>query len=210
MDMNRIFDPENPFWMFMSKIADVLCISLLWLLFSIPVVTIGASTTALFQFTLKQSANEEGYVWHTFFNAFKKNFKQATIIWIPALLLGILLIVEAYVCLAVGTPFSNMLFFAFMLLGIIYILILMWVFPIIALFELSTKKAVGNAFVMAVGNLHVSITIAVIAAALIWVFQHVPILSVFGMGFFAFFSSYFFRSVFRRYMDAEENGSKEQ
>ena len=192
MDMNRIFDPENPFWMFMSKIADVLCISLLWLLFSIPVVTIGASTTALFQFTLKQSANEEGYVWHTFFNAFKKNFKQATIIWIPALLLGILLIVEAYVCLAVGTPFSNMLFFAFMLLGIIYILILMWVFPIIALFEVSTKKAVGNAFVMAVGNLHVSITIAVIAAALIWVFRHVPILSVFGMGFFAFFFIVFF------------------
>ena len=191
--MNRIFDPENRFWMFMSKIADVLCISLLWLIFSIPVVTIGASTTALFQFTLKQSANEEGYVWQTFWSAFRKNFKQATIIWVPALLLGALLIVEAYVCIAMGTAFSNMLFFAFVLLGILFI----------ALFEVPTKKALGNAFIMAVGNLHVSITIAVIAAGLTWVFKHVPILSVFGMGFFAFFSSYFYRSVFRRYMEDE-------
>ena len=201
--MNRIFDPENRFWMFMSKIADVLCISLLWLIFSIPVVTIGASTTALFQFTLKQSANEEGYVWQTFWSAFRKNFKQATIIWVPALLLGALLIVEAYVCIAMGNALSNMLFFAFVLLGILYLLILMWVFPIIALFEVPTKKALGNAFIMAVGNLHVSITIAVIAAGLTWVFKHVPILSVFGMGFFAFFSSYFYRSVFRRYMEDE-------
>ena len=202
--MNRIFDPENPFWMFMTKITDALCISILWLIFSIPVITIGASTTALFQFTLKQSANEEGYVWHTFFTAFKQNFKQATLIWIPALLLGALFIVEAYICIVKGTAFSNALFFVFLLFGIIYILILMWIFPIIALFHISTKKAITNAFVMSVGNLHVSITIAVIAAAVLWVTKKIPLLSFFTMGLIAFFASYFFRSVFRRYMQDDE------
>ena len=72
--MNYLFDPENRFWSFMNKIMDVFFIGILWFVFSLPVVTAGAALTALYQFTLKQADDEEGYVWRSFRRAFVKNF----------------------------------------------------------------------------------------------------------------------------------------
>ena len=46
--MSRIFDPENKFWNDIGKVADVTCMSLLWSLTSLPLVTIGAATTAVY------------------------------------------------------------------------------------------------------------------------------------------------------------------
>ena len=60
--MNNLFNPENKFWSFMNKITDVFFLGILWFLFSIPVITAGAATTSLYQFTLKQADDEEGYV----------------------------------------------------------------------------------------------------------------------------------------------------
>ena len=78
--MNHLFNPENRFWNFMNKITDVFLLGILWFLFSIPVVTMGAATTSLYQFTLKQADDEEGYVFKSFLKAFMKNFRQATML----------------------------------------------------------------------------------------------------------------------------------
>ena len=80
MDVNGIFNPQNRFWSFMEKIMNLCALSLLWLLFSIPILTAGAATVAMFQYTLKLSRDEEGYVWKTFIRGFLKNFIQATIL----------------------------------------------------------------------------------------------------------------------------------
>ena len=56
---NKVFDVIN-------KIVDWLFVSLLWLLFSLPVVTVGASTTALFETVHKVIRRGKGYVWRTF------------------------------------------------------------------------------------------------------------------------------------------------
>ena len=76
--MNELFNPENRFWNFMNKITDVFVLGILWFLFSIPVITAGAATTSLYQFTLKQADDEEGYVFKSFVRAFTKNFKQVS------------------------------------------------------------------------------------------------------------------------------------
>ena len=52
--MSRIFDPENKFWSFIGKIADVTCMSVLWAATSLPLVTLGASTTAFYAYTMRQ------------------------------------------------------------------------------------------------------------------------------------------------------------
>ena len=73
----------------LSKICDMVCLNILWLICSIPIITIGASTAALYTVMLKMVKNEEGYIFRGFFKAFKSNFKQSTIMWIVILLLGI-------------------------------------------------------------------------------------------------------------------------
>ena len=41
-----LFNYDNPVWRFIGKFWDVLIVNILWIICSIPVVTIGASTTA--------------------------------------------------------------------------------------------------------------------------------------------------------------------
>ena len=72
----------------LSKICDMICLNVLWVICSIPIVTIGASTTALYTVMLKMVRNEEGYIFRGFFKAFKENFKQSTIIWLIVAALG--------------------------------------------------------------------------------------------------------------------------
>ena len=86
--MDKLFDLDNPFFRFISKLVDVIWLNILWLIFSIPMVTIGASTTAMFSVTMKMARDKEGYVFQGFWKAFKENFKQATIIWIILLIVG--------------------------------------------------------------------------------------------------------------------------
>ena len=66
----------------LSKICDMVFLNVLWVICSIPIVTIGPSTTALYTVMLKIVRNEEGYIFRGFFKAFKENFKQSTVIWL--------------------------------------------------------------------------------------------------------------------------------
>ena len=60
--MIKLFDPENKFWQFLNKVTDAALMSLLWLLTSLPLVTIGASTAAFYSYTLKQVSNQVGWL----------------------------------------------------------------------------------------------------------------------------------------------------
>lgn len=70
------FSVEGPLYRFMTGLWDVVKLNILWLLFSLPIVTIGASTTAVFSVTNKMAEDAEGYVGRQFIKAFKENLKQ--------------------------------------------------------------------------------------------------------------------------------------
>ena len=77
--MGRLFDTDNIVWRFLGRVADLVILNFLFLLCSIPIVTIGASWTALYSVTLKAVKNEESYIAKGFLEGFKENFKQSTI-----------------------------------------------------------------------------------------------------------------------------------
>lgn len=199
--INAVFNPENRFWMFMDKVTDAVIISILWLVCSLPVVTMGAATTAVFQFTLHQVRDEEGYVWKSFFHAFRQNFRQATVLWLGGLAVGTFLAVDLYVCMRIPMPGSLRLasLAGLACLGLIYLLTMVYVLPLIACFQVRTKAAVRDAFVMAVGNLPVSLLILVIYGAFAVLACYRPGAAVFCVGLAIFVSSYLFHFVFRRY-----------
>ena len=74
--MNNLFNPENKFWSFIGKIADVFCISILWVVCSIPIITAGAANAALHHFCLHLAGDTEDMVLRGFFRPFKANFKR--------------------------------------------------------------------------------------------------------------------------------------
>lgn len=73
--MGNMFNTDSGFSRFMNRIADLFILNILWIFCSLPIVTIGAATTALYSINLKILNKEEESLIKTFFKAFKENFK---------------------------------------------------------------------------------------------------------------------------------------
>lgn len=201
--MNAIFNPENRFWIFMDKVMDAMIISILWLVCSLPVVTMGAATAAVFRFTLDQVRDEEGYVWKSFFKAFRQNFRQATVLWLAGLAVGAFLMADMYLCMRLRIPgtMRMALMTGFGCISLIYLLTMMYVLPLTACFQVTARRAVRDSFVMAVGNLPVSLLILLIYGIFTVLACYRPGAAVFCVGLAIFVSSYLFHFVFRRYVE---------
>ena len=95
--MGWLFDINNPVMRWIVKIFDCMCLSFLWVIASLPVFTVGASTTALFAAIHRYIRLEEGGLWTTFWRAFRDDFKRSTLCWLAVLLVLVLLAVDALV-----------------------------------------------------------------------------------------------------------------
>ncbi|MGN0168195.1 MAG: YesL family protein [Acetatifactor sp.] len=205
--MNKIFDPENAFWSFMNKVTDVFFLGILWFLFSLPVVTVGAATTALFQFTLKQADNEEGYLWRSFWKAFRSNFVKATGLWMIVLATGGFLLADIYACIHLNIEgILQMICFGVVgFLSLAYLLTAIYIFPLLSRFEKPVKTILFHSLVMAMGNLPVSVTILAVDGVFLVLTYYFPFFFPVFMGYAAFCTSYLYRFIFRRYCVAEGN-----
>ena len=61
---------------FMDTFGNVFFLNIFFVLFSIPIVTIGASITAMYHVMFELQDGTESYIYKMFFEAFKSNFKQ--------------------------------------------------------------------------------------------------------------------------------------
>ena len=77
----KLFSVDSPVYKFLSKFLYVVKLNFFWILFSIPVITVGASTVAAMSVGLKMVDDEEGYIGKNFLKAFKENWKLGTILW---------------------------------------------------------------------------------------------------------------------------------
>ena len=77
--MGRIFSLDSPLFSFLNKVADLILLNILTMICCLPIITIGASMTALHYVVLKMVRDEESYIVRSYFKSFRQNFKQATI-----------------------------------------------------------------------------------------------------------------------------------
>ena len=84
--LQGIFNYDNPVWRFIGKLGDLMILNILWVICSIPIFTMGASTTAVYYVTMKLVRGDDGYTLRNYFKSFKDNFKQATVICLLMLL----------------------------------------------------------------------------------------------------------------------------
>jgi uncharacterized membrane protein YesL len=95
--MRWLFDIENPVMHLIIKIFDCMCLSILWLVCCMPVVTAGAATAALYATVYRYIRKEEGHLLRTFLGAIRENWKRATLVWLVVLAVGVLLGVDMLV-----------------------------------------------------------------------------------------------------------------
>lgn len=207
--MGGIFAVDGKLFNLLSKIADLVVLNLLWVIFSIPVVTIGASTTALYSVTLKMVRNEENYVAQSFLHSFKENWKQSTIVWMGILVAGIILYFDFY---AVGhAQAMKYITIPILVCALILMMITIYVFPILSYFKVETTKAVKNAGIMSVAYLPHTLAIVVITLIpLVLLFAENLVLSLFidvviGISASAFGASFLFRNLFGKVKVVKES-----
>ncbi|MEZ3427526.1 MAG: DUF624 domain-containing protein [Lachnospiraceae bacterium] len=72
----KFFSVDGALYKFLSRLWDMVKLNFMWLLFSLPIVTVGAATVAAYSVTLKMADEQEGYVARQFVKAFKENWRQ--------------------------------------------------------------------------------------------------------------------------------------
>ena len=188
----------------LGKIGDMICLNVMWVICCIPIITIGASTVALYTVMLKMVKNEEGYIFRGFLKAFKTNFKQSTIIWIILLLLGILWTVDFRVAGVIPGMAGIVLRALFLTLGFVLLSVTIYIFPLTARYENSIKGTFKNALILTVAKLPytflmVAIVVAAVFASLWSAFTllfSLPLWLIIGGALIAWVNSYILRRVF--------------
>jgi len=160
--MNKFFNYDTGFWRFFGKLGDLIILNLLTILFSLPIITIGASVTAA-HYTSIKIRRDESYVMRNFWKSFKMNFKQSTLTWL-FLLMYTFGLVFTISMLSVGgeTVVVIMQGFAFAL-AVFSLFTVLWMFPLQARFVNSIFGTIRNAFILAVRHLLRSIGMVLVS-----------------------------------------------
>ena len=201
-----------------GKIGDLICLNVLWLICCIPVITIGASTTALYTVMLRLVRNEEGYIFRGFFKAFKLNFKQSTIIWIILLLLGIVWTVDFRVAGMIPGTAGIVLSAIFMALGFMLLAVTVYIFPLTARYENGIKDTFKNALILTVAKLpYTFLMVAIVVAAVfatMWstftLLFSLPLWLFFGVSLIVWINSYILRRVFVVFENSDSTAEEDK
>jgi uncharacterized membrane protein YesL len=197
--MRGFFNLEGPFYKWGSLVADVMILSFMWMLFSLPIVTMGAATSALFYVTTRRIAEREGYITRDFWNAFKSNFKRATGIWMLELVVVTLLLFNIFNIEVVGDMASILLPFQYVFMIEIFA-VSIYLYPLIARFDMKWRQQIKSAFYMANRHLLTTLTCIALAVAIaLGVILTNLMLLIVAMGLYAWLSSYMIMRVFKKY-----------
>ena len=202
--MGKIFNYDSKFFAGMTKVSDTIIINILFVICSIPIVTIGASITALYSVSMKITRDEDIYAAKEFIKQFKQNFKQSTIIWIILLVIGLFIGLDFYLCSLMSDNTISMIFkFIFTIVSVVLAFILIYVFPLTARFENST-----NSIFMSIQHLPYTLVMSVLAFAPILSFilfsqywgQIVFFNTCISFGFIAYMNSILLNKIFSKYI----------
>lgn len=196
----KMFAFDSPLMNALNKISDLMWLTILAVICCIPVVTAGASLTALHYMALKMVRDEETYIARGFFKSFKENFKQATAIWLLLLLAMGIIIGDFIITWNMAGVFYQVLRAVFTVVGLLLLFEFAFVFPVLSKFANSVKVTMKNALVISIVQFPKTIIMILMPVALvvlIWFFPVlVPIVMLFGMGGCAFLAAKMYNKFF--------------
>lgn len=210
--MLNLFDYNSKFYSTMSKIADCLILSILWLVCSLPVFTIGASSCAFYYAYQKCVQQERGITWGAFFHGFKTSFKQATVSWLALIVLAAVEIFDFFLLLARGgvSPIATILLAVVILFMIGIVLMALCLFPYIARYENTWIESVKNCVLILFSNFFwVALLLPILLVAVLTAVS-VPLMVLFAPSAYMFFANKILEHVFQKYMRPEDLEAEQQ
>lgn len=200
--MRSMFDPEGMLWKPLGYLGDFVMLSLLWAAFCIPVITIGSSTTALYDAAYHAMRRHDDSLFNRFLTTFRKELKTGiltTLIWlvVGGIVFGLyrLLLVQ----IPDGQSKSIVLIFYLILVPFFVFCVFAWVFPTLSRFTFTAGALCSTAVKLALGNILRSAAMAVIIEGVIFLSVRFAVPLMVLPGAAAFLFTFLIEPVFRKY-----------
>ena len=203
--MGNIFGINSPLTKFMSKLVDLVVLNILWLVFSIPIVTIGASTAALYR-SCDKLRKDDGKLLQNFWQAFRSSFRSATLFCIAMLIVGGAIIWNYYLLYTWSFSFKTVFLVLNICITVLYTIINSWYYPLLVNYDNTVVKTALNAVVLGISNPTSTMTIVIlnlIPVALLlfktdWFIRSIYFWTFVGIAAIAYLNSSVFQQVFIR------------
>lgn len=208
--MSNIFNLDAPIWSFMGEVADIIILALLWWIFSLGIITMGASTTALYYVLGKKIRKEQAYVAKDFLKSFKENLRQSAPLTLFVNITFVSLFL--YIIFIIGSINSEVpnpalkillpitLFYAFEVISFHT-----YTWALLSRFEMKSMALMKTAFLMT--HKHPLMTLSnlgVLGVVIILVLK-CPLLSVIAPGCIAWGQSFMIQNVFQKYIESTKD-----
>lgn len=200
-----IFDPDRLVWRGISVGMDLVYASVLWLVCSIPVVTIGAASTALYDTVAHCIRRREDSMLARFFGTFRAEFKTATLSWLMWLAGIALCALLAVYLLANGDGARGFIFRINLVVALVVVVgSLVWVFPVLSRFTMGFGGLNLAAVKLVFSHLPATVVMGAVLvvsalACYVWIY---PVLLLPGLT--ALLNSYYVENAFQKLISGKE------
>lgn len=157
--MKFAFNIDSKLWKFFDYAGDLVLLNLLFIITSLPVVTIGASITAMDSVLFKKKEKRADDVKAEYFQAFRANFKNSTILWLVFLAFALMCLLNFNLVSNVNPDNRNIIFVALGAIFPVMAMTVLYSFAMLARFQNDLLATVSKAFLISVMSLPYTVTI---------------------------------------------------
>ncbi len=199
-----LFRLDGPFYKALCYVTDFVLIVFLWLICCIPIITIGASTTALYSIGMRLHEERERYIVKDFFKTFRSNFKQSTGAFLIQCLVGIILALDLYFWWVMELPVRGIMLGVTLLMLAAYLISNLYLYPLIAKFNNSLLAQIKNSFLFPLLYLPHTVAMIGLVGLLFYMYASGSLQTTFiifiGIPFVLFFYSKLFSMIFTKHI----------
>lgn len=203
-DLKEFFAYDGKVMGVVQKIGEVILLNLMFLLTSIPIVTIGPSCTSFYYAMIKSVRRDCGSPVQEYLASFKRTWKKGCVL---TLFILVWVFGLAYGWMTAGDHASNTIAVIYLVLLAVTVGILVYLFPVFSRFEMKLIEILKLSFVMCIRHLPVTLLLVAGSALLVWLLIYiVPMPCVLVLpGVWCLAATFPMEWVLRKYMPHEEN-----
>ncbi len=208
----RLFNPESPVWKPLGFFGDLVILSLLWCLCSVPLVTLGPATAALYDTVVHSMRRKEAPPFYRFFDTFRRELKEGILLTLllAGVALGLGLLAYGFFRLfpAIGER-GAIVSLVELLLIFLYLAAASWVFPTLSRFTMGVGAISSACLRLAPGHALRSAAMALMQMLAIAASLRLVVPVMFAPALVSYLSSYLIEPVFLQYEQAQSPETEE-
>ena len=211
--MKEIFGFEGGFTAACSRVFDLMILGFLWILCSLPIVTVGTSSAALYYATVKSVKNRNGYAVQEFFRSFRRNLVPGIVLWLIILAVSVILRLNIGILTAKTSGYVGLFFICLYTAAAVYVgMAACYLFPALSRFDMSAGWLLKLSLYMVARYILTTLALALVLVCMGAFAYRIPILIFFVPGPIAFLFSEFLERVLKKHEPSdsflEENTEK--